>query len=274
MGGGRSGTTITDIVLGNAEGAESLGELFRFPELRGKPHGFKKDTDCAIFWKKINNEFLDGVPYSLERLEKVAHSIEYHSKFFKTYYGLNSSENIKVYKNYVNNFFDCTFNNVTSNLLIDSSMYPGRAIALSKFLEYPISFIYMRRDPSSVVASYQKKNVEQPSKSPFWATSYYFLINLICKVASNYLKRNGFKVIDIRYEDLILEPFSTLFRIESNLEIDLKRVKKIIENDGHLKVGNLLEGNRIRLKDKIKLRRTLNTSGTKYLLNKLNYIFY
>jgi len=274
LGAGRSGTTITDVILCNAPQIESLGEIFRFPELNGKPHGFESGSTCYKFWANISKKFQELSPLSLDELHNIAHDIEYHSNFLKTYWEIGSKEYKKKYATYVNTFFNTVFNHIDKNIVIDSSMYPGRAIALSRAVEHEISFIYIRRDPSSVVHSFQKKGIEQPSKTPLGAITYYFIVNMMCRITTNYLKENGFKVIDIKFEDLINEPLSTLNNIENAIKIDLGKVKEIVKGKEYLSVGNLFEGNRIRLKNKIKLRKNVNIGSDTYLLNKLNYLLY
>ena len=57
MGAGRSGTTILDIALGNADGVFSCGELNRYPVRKGIPTGFHKMPDRGIFWKRFTKIF-------------------------------------------------------------------------------------------------------------------------------------------------------------------------------------------------------------------------
>ena len=55
IGAGRSGTTLLDIVLGNAEDIFSAGELNRFSKLQGIPHD-ARDEKVQQFWKQVKED--------------------------------------------------------------------------------------------------------------------------------------------------------------------------------------------------------------------------
>ena len=77
--------------------------------------------------------------------------------------------------------------NANSNIVIDSSKYPGRLFQLRN-LNYKIKVIYLIREPSSVLKSFEKKNIEQPNKNWFLTIIYYFVVNLLCQTTLFLLK--------------------------------------------------------------------------------------
>jgi hypothetical protein len=140
------------------------------------------------------------------------------------------------------------------SIIVDSSKYPMRAILLSKIFNDKISFIYLSRNPSAVVESFQKKDVEQPSKSRLMAHLYLLTVNTLSKHIIKILGKTN-RVSVINYEDLLQSPVAALKKIESELNIDLDNSKKIIEKNEPLKVGLLFDGNRLRLENEIIFRK-------------------
>ncbi len=252
MGAGRSGTTLLDIILGNANNVFSVGEIIKFPYLRACPHGFPKSSPNYKFWKTIEKSFFSKISYSYNTLVLVSKIIESHSFFFLNYFDVIPPTIKNVYRKYINTLFSSIFENINADIVVDSSKYPGRALALSKFLNYPIYIIYLVRDPRGVVKSFSKKNVEQPPKKFIQANIYYFVINMFCHLVLRKLRNVPY--IKIKYENLIKNPEDQLRNIQDTFMIDLTESINKIKNKIPLKVGYLFEGNRIRLLESIYLQ--------------------
>jgi len=277
MGAGRSGTTLLDIILGNSVEAFSTGEIIKFPLLKAEPHGFTKESENYRFWKKVEKSFFKKISYNYDFLIKVSRYIESHHRFILNYFNILSKEIIKKYTEYINSLFEAIFENISlsKTTIIDSSKYPGRALALRRFLDYPVYIIYLVRDPRGVITSFSKKRIEQPPKNFLSANLYYFVINTFCNLVR--IKLPGNCIIKMRYEELISSPVDTLLRIQEKFCIDLTIPIKKIKNNEPLSVGFLFEGNRIRLKRSIILeRKSIRFPKTTkyiitYLLNKFWY---
>ena len=64
-------------------------------------------------------------------------------------------------------------------VILDSSEYAGRALALSKIVQADVMVICLTRSPAGLMASFQKLNKdEQRPKGPFAAMLYY-LVTLV-----------------------------------------------------------------------------------------------
>jgi len=268
MGAGRSGTTLLDIILGNSEDIFSCGELVRFPTLRGIPHGSKKNDFKYTFWSKIEKKFFSKFPkiITYDDLLTLSMKIEFHRSFLINFFGFLPSKHLKMYKVYINNLFSSIFEEIDENIIIDSSKYPSRALALSRYLDYELYCIYLIRNPAHVVNAFQKKDIEQPSKNYFSANIYYFIINLYSTFVKFIIYKRNF--VMIKYDDLVDNPMECLKKIESTFKIHLSKSKKLIENNKELNVGLLFDGNRIRQSKTINLKRKAykKTSGIKNLL--------
>lgn len=250
MGAGRSGTTLLGIILGGNKGIFDAGELVRFPELEGRPHGFGPNTENYNFWKLITAIFFKDTNFrDFVYLYKISRKIEYHTHFFVNYFNLRSNEIGTQYKHYINSLFKAISDSINDHTIIDSSKYPGRALALNKYLDAEIYYIYLIRDPRAVVNSFSKKGLEQPSQNFIRATIYYFAINLLSSLVLKKIKPSH--LITIKYEDFIKEPITHLTRVESKFGFNLNQSKEKIKNNSVFSPGFIFEGNRLRLKESI-----------------------
>jgi hypothetical protein len=255
LGAGRSGTTLLDIILGNGAGVRSCGELVHFTLRRGVPHGREPGSATYEFWKGVGERFFAGQDDAVgfELLERLATRVDYHRAFCPNYFGLIPRRTIEQYSAYIGGLYDSIFAACDESVIVDSSKYPSRALALYKYLDYDIRFVYLVRHPVMVARSFQKRELEQPPKG-YWTTNqYYFLINMACRLAVG--RMCDARVSKLRYETLLAEPERALRSMQQALDVDLSRSIQRIEHDAELEVGHLFEGNRIRLQESLRLRR-------------------
>ncbi|MCB0855638.1 MAG: sulfotransferase [Bacteroidetes bacterium] len=252
MGAGRSGTTLLDIALGNAKGIFSCGELNRYPLRKGIPTGFKHAPERTHFWRRFTQKF--EATHNLEEQIQLHRDFEYHSGLIKKIFGWNQKSKYKKYQQYLRDFHEELFDSIEEEVIVDSSKYPGRALAISESLSYEIGYVFIKRDPVGVVYSFAKKNTYLPSKGWFSANIYYLMVNVLCQYASRKLRKKHL-VEEIKYEEFIQNPEKELTQIGEKLELDLSESVRLIQNDEFLKVGELFEGNTIRIDPEIKLRR-------------------
>ena len=254
MGTGRSGTTLLDIVLGNAADIFSCGELISFPKLNGVPHGFGEGSEQYLFWKKVEKSLFrknQGLQY--DHLVRTVNEVESHKTFYRNILHRISPRTLEEYLHFVNDFFESVFSNINENIIIDSSKYPGRAYALSRQDAWRVDYIYLVRNPIGVVHSFSKTDVEQPKKNFIASNIYYFLIHSMCRFVK--VRIGEARLMTLRYEDLLENSTGVLRKIESELSLDLHIPIRLIEDNAPLKVGCLFEGNRIRLNNEIIISR-------------------
>ena len=245
IGAGRSGTTLLDILLGNQEGFFSAGELNRFPKRNGIPHSARGES-VASFWMDVK----DKINFNLSEQKELSDKIEYHKGILLN---LFVSKKLKrKYQQYNQNLFEIISEKTSARVIIDSSKYPLRAKELSKIFQDKVSIIYIVRNPNDVVSSFQKKDVEQPSKGKFASHLYLLVVNSLCSFILSGLKNKN-KIAKIRYNDLVSNPLQVIEYIESQLDIDLITVKTKISSKDDFRVGMLFDGNRLRKKNLIKL---------------------
>ena len=275
IGAGRSGTTLLEIILGNSSNIFNTGEINHFPLLDGIPKEREKDSAAFKFWVKIKNQL--SSQFDLQEQRRIHEKFEYHSglvKYLLIGKSRYSSDYVE-YQQYLKSFYSSIFEYADSVIVSDSSKYPGRALQLSRVLEYDISYIYIIRNPVDVVNSFSKKNIEQTPKGWFEANIYYFVVNTLCKLVVKILsKRHKVTVVD--YDLLVNFPVATISNIAKEIEVDLSEITKKIEDNESFDVSPyLFDGNRTRLNNKLKIKPNQNSRSlkTKSLKNKLTYAF-
>ena len=254
IGTGRSGTTLLDIVLGNATGVVSVGEIVRFPELRGRPHGFAPGSANFSFWAEIGEAFFARFDRQrdFDALRQLASRLESHRYFLCNLLGWINPETATRYREYINAFFGAIFAKTGASVVVDSSKYPGRALALARYLDYDVYYLHLIRSPLGVVSSFAKKDVEQPAKGLLAANLYYFVIRSFCLLVRLHLPKERF--LAVRFDDLRQHPAREIARVAAHFNICLDKPAELILAGQPLKVGPLFEGNRIRMKESITFR--------------------
>jgi hypothetical protein len=276
IGAGRSGTTLLDIILGNNSDSISLGEINRYFLRNGVPPKRKTTSDVGKFWFGYNSKFGSCFQNDFTHMKEVFRRHEYHSNIFKAFNKYAETDYINTLKAQYNILKEHT----DKNVLIESSKYPGRAINLSNFLKAEdllLKFVYLKKDPVSVIESFKKTQIEQPSKGFLNANLYYLLVNIICELTIVLLRKRGHHTTVIKYEDLLEDPQNTLLKIQKDLDLNLNDIIHKINQKSTLTTGFLFDGNRIRLKETLTLR-SLEKNKQKdfkyFFTRAFNYLIY
>ena len=82
---------------------------------------------------------------------------------------------------------------------------------------------------------------------------YYFVINLFCHLDQFRIDKT--QLIKIKYEDLVSRPEGVLEAIQCKFGLDLSEPINFVRNNSPLKTGFPFNGNRIRLKKEVTLRK-------------------
>ena len=270
IGAGRSGTTLLDIVIGNSNNFFSAGELNRFTKRDGFPHD-PRDNEVKDFWSKVNEQLYNNHLKNPRAYYDVFNQFEYHNNFFRIFASLRS-KHYQTYSHYQQQLFSAIYKTSRHDkelTIIDSSKYPIRGFFLAKIFGDRVSLLYVKRQPSSTVESFQKKDVEQPSKGRLSTHIYLLMVNLIANRVLQLVKHSN-KISIISYEQFVQSPLKTLEEIERDLQVDLSISKEIVRTDRAFTVGPLFDGNRLRLAPEIKFNKhSGGTDKQNHLLNRL-----
>jgi len=251
LGGGRSGSTLLDIMLGNADGAFSCGELRRLPFHGGHPRAFPPGSPGDRFWRDVESRLQDRMgTVNWHALDRLSHSVEYHTRFLAPW--RTRQTNMKPYGEYANALFEVLFEVTGADWLIDSSKYPGRLLSLLSVTHVPLYVIWLVRHPVAVVHSFSRRGIEQPPKGFLAANLYYGLNSVLCRLAWKRVPPD--RRIRIRYEDLVREPVPILERVGKIVPIDLTVPIDRARQGAPFQVGCLVDGNRMRLASEITVK--------------------
>lgn len=245
LGAGRSGTTLIDIILGNSDNIFSAGELNRFAERSGKSHD-PRDEQVSRFWEKVHFKLQDYFPL----IKDISRKMEYHNSFIYRLF-INKNNQAKYKEFNIQLFDEIKSLSGDKKIIIDSSKYPFRALSLYKIYGNDLKLIYLKKQPISVIRSFAKSDIEQPSKSIFQANIYLLTVNLLCRLVFKKIKSP--KTI-VTYDQLVNDTLNTLTSIDNDLKVDLSSLTNKISNNHSLEVGYLFDGNRLRKEMNITIR--------------------
>ena len=250
LGAGRSGTTALATFLGNNDEIQNIGEMhqiFKYLDENKECSCGKLLNECD-FWKNKIGYLTQK--YS-ENSRQLSEKMECHSGIIKHILNIFSKTQHEKYIALHQSIFDSIQSNTEKSILLDSSKYLGRALALNKLDNIELKIIYVVRDVRGVINSFSKK--VQTSKSPLSTIVYYTLVNLVAEFITRFILRKS--VIKIRYEDLINNPNTLFDRLEGFLNLNLQAVKDKIEKQQAFQIGHIIGGNRLKKSKEIYFRK-------------------
>ena len=248
MGTGRSGTTILEVLLKASKDIDGFGEVTHFPR-----DGVLKNVECScgsasnscVVWGEVVKT-LQGSNF--QDIDKINGKLEHHRNFFSNVLKLSKTGAMKTYQALNTQIFSALKLKTDVKTLIDSSKYPGRAVALSRIYGSDFFVIGVTRCPFELLSAFQKDNEgEQLPKSYLMAAFYYLYVITCMRVSSFFIP----KFVSIRYERLVQNPVRELEKIECDLNVDLSGSKRAVANKEGMSPGHIVTGNRLRKKSQI-----------------------
>ncbi len=252
MGTARSGSTILEILLGNGKGVFGAGELTSIVN-----DGFLNNADCSCTRKTENCQIWGAVKNSMgfdvnqfQHFNKLQKKVDWHDGFVRQLLGLITRGDAKKYADFNSKMLAIVKTVSGADIVVDSSKYAGRALALRSYANLDVTVVCLTRSPKGLMSSFQKENKdEQRPKSAFKTLAYYLVTMTSLRIAS---WRLSGKTVEVKYEDLLLNPISVLKRIETFCRIDLTETKSRIQGDDDFDVGHVVTGNRLRKTGEVK----------------------
>jgi hypothetical protein len=252
LGTGRSGSTILATVLNHHEKINFVGELHHFFSY------LNKDSYCSCgktihsceFWEKV----LSGLPSSFknepQKFVQLCRKMEYHSSIPLHMLGFKTGKEFKEYKDVQEKVVSSIDQQISAGYILDSAKYIGRFLALKKIFKNQVRGIFLIRDLRGVICSF-KKNV-QTQNTPFKTYIYYLTINTIAHFLSIL---PGFKILKIRYEDVVGNPKKTFREIGDFLELDLSECVMKIEEQKPFNIPHIIGGNRFKTLSEVTIKK-------------------
>ena len=287
MGRGHSGSTILDLLLGNAENVESVGEL-----LSGMG---RLDSQCSCGAKIKNCEFWTNVRNFTKKeknlvdemnwgdLVKISHYFGHIYRFPRIFFSKMwpMQKIIEKYKLGTIALFNSIAKAAISKVVVDSSKEVTRGLFLALFLPN-VRIIHLVRNGEQILASnLWRMKIGEGFKflRRKWKAKHFhglfLILSSISWVIGNLLAELvGLCVPDciirIHYEDLCEKPEEVLEKIGAFIECDMSSVISAVKNNKLMKIGHNIAGNRIRMRKTFKF----NPKSRLHLLPKSYQIFF
>jgi hypothetical protein len=246
MGFGRGGSTILEVLLANNPGVFGSGELTHvFTDavlLNVACSCGAASSDCAIWskvWKRLN--WTEETARANVRLLR---RVEHHARFHLVAAGLVDRATLDSYARINSELFEAISEVTGAEVVIDSSKYAGRALALHRAFLGRVQVICLTRSPRGLMRSFEKpQRDEQFQKSALGACLYYTYVLSCLHIAAKQLGKDTLRVC---YEDLASNPESVIYRIGQWWRRDVSQTLAKLQTHEMFDVGHVVTGNRLR----------------------------
>lgn len=261
----RSGSTILDIILGGHDSVEGVGEL------RHLALGWIDGLTCACgepvrdcpFWAEVHARWRRRVGGDkTERLIMLQDQFERTRALPTLLAGgvVRRSAAFKEYGELAGALYAAVSEVGGRRIIVDSSKYPGRALALARMPHVDFRIVHLVRDGRAVIWSCRRK-----PNTDLQGNVYDFDADSVARTTTNaWIRANlyaGFArsmarepSIRVRYEDFVSSPRRELGRIGDLMGIDFAAIADRLASGGDLRVGHPVAGNRVRHSGSVRLR--------------------
>jgi hypothetical protein len=246
MGAARSGTTIVEIMLASAPQVFGAGELTFLNAdafLRDQPCSCGQPASRCEVWSRV----LARCGWSradVERFAELRGHVDAHRQFWKVALFWGSSRAHAAYAEMSAALVQAVAEVTGASVIIDSSKYAGRALALARALPGRVQVLWMRRTTRAIIAAFQKQNTDEQYPKGAWTAALYCLYVQLC--ARWVELRLGTAVRRLDYEALQADPVAEMGALEPWSGLDLARARAILAAHGAFDPGHIVTGNRVR----------------------------
>jgi hypothetical protein len=203
MGAGRSGSTIFGVSLGNCPGVFYAGELDDWLARSGVP--LLEDDERRRFWSSVREQVEDADDLYGRESQR---ALERSASLFRIHMWPARRRLRAPYRRVAESVYRAIDRATGGAVVVDTSHYPLRARELQSLDRIDLHLVYLLRDPQSVVASFNRRDVAQYSKSTLTANVYLWLTNLLSVLV--FLRHPPARRTFVRYEDFIADPEATV----------------------------------------------------------------
>jgi len=199
MGAGRSGSTVLGVTLGNCSELFYAGELDAWLARSGLPQ--LQDEPRLRFWEGVRERIPAAAPLFGRRAER---SIERSASLFRVRSWGERRALRRPYREVAESLYRTLSDATGAPVIVDSSHYPLRARELQRIAGIELYLLFLIRDPQSVVASFNRKDVAQYNKSTLTTNVYLWLTHVLA--AWVFLAQPRQRRMVVRYEDFAAAP--------------------------------------------------------------------
>lgn len=248
-GYGRSGSTLLDILLGQQRAMFGAGEIIGLSE-----HVYLNDEYCACgervrscsFWRPVVEQWQAGqASHFIEDYRQAqwkVGTVFSHRRWF-------GGRDLDAFSRHTARLIKLIADRAGTPVIVDSSKWPGRAMALAKIKGIDLHVVHLVRDVRGVAWSLSKAYEADAAKGLqrvivpkplLYSAARWAYVNL----AAEWLCRKvgPSKHLRIRYEDVAADPVGSLERIASlaGVALDPQDFEAGAFNPAHQVAGNRL----------------------------------
>ncbi|MGD9509620.1 MAG: sulfotransferase [Geminicoccaceae bacterium] len=258
-GYGHSGSTLLNIMLGQAPGIMGAGELFR---LAGAAWSREEFCSCGVAlprcptWNGIVDHWTAHVGGdAVARYHRLQRACER--------WPIPVRENglWQDYAGHTIGLFTAIRDVTGCATIVDSSKIPARARALAQVSGLDLRLVHLVRDGRGVAWSMRRRMAPDPragiqagkrERSVIRTALMWMWTNLMVERIARALAPE--RAVRVTYEALAEDPATTLERLGSAIGADLSAVSRMLSQGAPLAPGHVMAGNRLRMHDALRLR--------------------
>lgn len=206
MGAGRSGSTTLGITLGNCDGVFFAGELDNWLVRSGVPQ--VEDDDRLRFWEQVRGALDD--PEAAARMygNEAQVVIERSMSLLRVRKWALRRRLGRSYRAVAEDLYRAVARTAEVGTIADTSHYPLRARQLQRLDGIELYLIFLVRDPQGVVASFNRQDVGEFTKSTLHTNVYLWVTHLLSLLT--FLAHPRERRVLLRYEDFVADPAATV----------------------------------------------------------------
>lgn len=254
----RSGSTIFDRVLGQVDGAFSVGEIkyvwhrsFRENQLCGCGSKF---NECYV-WNRIvvNSSITESVATSMYKLSR---QVDRYKKIPQilcpSIRGKELNTKMLSYQNGLDELYKAVVSAENPEFIIDSSKSPNYAMHLMSLRDFDVHIVHLVRDSRAVANSRLriKKRPEIHWKNEYMAVTPAHKTalqwNMMNFAMERLAKYGGYTLV--RYEDFMANPDEVVKQVLEDISVNDKDLSFIENKKISLGVNHTVSGNPMRFK--------------------------
>jgi hypothetical protein len=237
MGAGRSGSTTLGIALGNCAEVFYAGELDNWLVRSGVPQ--VEDGPRGRFWSRVRDELEDPEGASALFGHEAQRAIERSLSLFRVHRWPTRYRLRHRYRKVAADLYSALTRAAAVTHVADTSHYPLRARELQRVSGIDLYLIYLVRDPQGVVASFNRHDVGEYTKSTLHTNVYLWVTHLLSLCV--FLRHPRERRLLVRHEDFVADPEAVVSQVLTCCEVPDRTLPDFTVLD----VGVPLQGNRV-----------------------------